>query len=468
MTTKRFNKKYKDREISNTIDPGATYSQESEEAILGLVLHRPEEALDEVRETLTQTDFFVPAHQEIFQAICDLQDRMMNIDTTIVHQLLVDRKMHEAVGSPNILSLFLSKAAFIYGYKTHLRLIKDKSLLRQLQLAMGDITVEIAMNAENSSELVDFANERMSEVGATRSSETEENHAKLALRTFAIIKKMHTDKNPNIGVLSQYPPVDRKITCFEKGNFILLGARPGVGKSAFAINMKDKMSYSKVNSSGDTEYPGHVTGFFGLEMTSEEVQKRSISSLSGISLKKIRESKCEEAELQKIEGISKQMAEFPGYFEEDPMITLAGIRSKSRKWVRKHKVEIIFVDYLQLINHHSERGSRAEAVAEMSRGLKCMAKELMIPVIALAQLNRDADEDKRPKLEHLRESGALEQDADVVLFLHPKEKAEDGVERQMLNYELIIAKQRNGPTGIIDLEYKPSIVRFFYPNEVKP
>ncbi len=457
-----------ERQRLSEVGPQSVYSPESEQSVLGMVLSRHNEILDEIRDMVEKQDFFVPAHAEIYQAMCDLSDRLMDVDMMTVHQLLVDRKLDQVVGSPGILAECLNKGGFIPHLQTHVRAIKGKSLVRQLQLAMADIGSQMAVRAENPDELIDYANQRMSDVGSTRVSQSEENAAQLADKTFFVLHKMNTEKNPELGIYTQYPGLDKTLGSFKKGELILLAARPGIGKSALAINMKDKMAYSRPRADGEIEYPGHKTGFFGLEMTSEQVQRRSLSSLSGIGMTKIQRARLEPNELAKIKAISQQMKEFNGWFEDNPMISLAGIKSKSRKWVRRHGVEIIFIDYLQLINHQSDSRKRNESVAEISRGLKCLAKELNIPIVALSQLNRDTDEDKRPNLSNLRESGALEQDSDVVLMLHPKEKQEEGDHKKLLNYELIIAKQRNGPTGVINLQYMPSIVRFFYPNETKP
>jgi len=451
------------------LSPSLLYSAEAEKAVLGCMLAQPAEVIDEATVTLLKEDFFVPAHQEIFGALREMHNSRQAIDVMTLHQYLTDRKMAEAVGSPGII------AELMVGFATHLnvgsyiRIVKDKSLLRSLQSACSTIVQDIGEMPDSVPAVLDRAESAIFQVtnqGLTNSTVSAREEIDRAL---TLIETFQTRKGHLQGLHTGFHKLDEMTAGWKAGEMIVLAARPGQGKTALALTFARHALDQRYDEASDAwKKPGHAVGMFSLEMTNEQLMLRLLASYGSESLQRIRQGDLDEHSLQKLRMVAADMREWPLYLDDSSFLTINQLRGKARRMKDRYGIELLIIDYLQLLRSESAQAkdNRQNEVAEISRGIKALAKELAIPIIILAQLNRRSEEAKaEPALHNLRESGAIEQDADVVMLLHrpDAEKDQDGNERQVgpiIPYSLNIAKQRNGPTDRLDILFHAPYTRF--------
>jgi replicative DNA helicase len=462
-------KKRRPAASADALAPTTLYSAEAEKAVLGCMMAQPNEVINDATETLSKADFFVPAHQEIFDALRDLYNNAQAIDVMTVHQYLTDKKMAEAVGSPGILGELL------VGYATHLnvgsyiRIVKDKSLLRCLQSACSTIVQDIADSPDAVSGVLDRAETEIFNVtnmGLTNSTTMAKDEIKSAI---TLIESFQNNKNLLKGIGTGFKRLDELTTGWQPGDMIVLAARPGQGKTALALTFARHALDQRYDEATDSwKKPGYGVGIFSLEMTNPQLMLRMLAAYGSESLQRIRQGKLDEHALQKLRMVAGDMAEWPLYLDDSSFLTITQLRGKARRMKQRWNIDLLIVDYLQLLRSESAQAkdNRQNEVSEISRGIKALAKELKIPIIILAQLNRRSEEAKaEPALHNLRESGAIEQDADMVLLLHrtEQEKDADGNDRPtdaILPYVLNIAKQRNGPTDRLDILFHSYYTRF--------
>lgn len=450
------------------IDPASIapflYSAEAEKAVLGSMLARPETVIDIASEKLGNTDFFVPAHREIFDALKHLHDNQHAIDITTVHQYFVDHKMAEAVGSPGILAELAAGLATHLNVESYIKIVKDKSLLRRLQDACANIVQNIGDTPASVSEVLDKAESEIFQVtnlGLTNSTVEARREIDRAL---SLIDGFRNRKGQLFGIPTGFHRLNELTTGWQKGDMVVLAARPGVGKTALALTFAKHAMLQRYDEKLDNWVkPGYGVGVFSLEMTNAQLMLRLLASYASESLQKIRKGDLDDDAMQKLRMIGEDMKEWPLYLDDSSYLTINQLRGKARRMKDRYNIDLLVIDYLQLLHSESDQAkdNRQNEVAEISRGIKSLAKELDIPIIVLAQLNRKSEEGKsEPALHNLRESGAIEQDADVVLMLH-KEEGEEGAEATPLKpYKLIIAKQRNGPTDKLDIIFNSQYTRF--------
>jgi replicative DNA helicase len=455
--------------ISEELSPTVLYSAEAEKAVLGCMMAQPGEVIDEVTEALSKEDFFVPAHQEIFAALREMHNEQQAIDVMTIHQWLTDRKMAEPVGSPGILAdLYVSFATHL-NVGSYVRIVKDKSLLRCLQLACSTIVQDIADMPDSVASVLDRAESSIFQVtnlGLTNSTVSAREEIEKAL---ILIEDFQSRKGRLHGLHTGFHKLDELTAGWKPGEMIVLAARPGQGKTALALTFARHALDQRYDEATDAwKKPGHPVGMFSLEMTNEQLMLRLLASYGSESLQRIRQGDLDEHSLQKLRMVGADMKEWPLYLDDSSFLTINQLRGKARRMKDRYKIELLVIDYLQLLRSESAQAkdNRQNEVAEISRGIKALAKELAIPIIILAQLNRRSEEAKaEPALHNLRESGAIEQDADVVLLLHrpDAEKDADGNERAagpVIPYTLNIAKQRNGPTDRLDILFHAPYTRF--------
>ena len=461
------------------LSPTVLYSAEAEKAVLGCMLAQPAEVIDEATDKLTKEDFFVPAHQEVFAALREMRNSQQAIDVMTIHQWLTDRKMAEAVGSPGIL------AELLVGFATHLNvgsyisIVKDKSLLRCLQSACSTIVQDIADMPDSVPDVLDRAESaifHVTNLGLTNSTVSAREEID---RAITLIESFQKRKGHLQGLQTGFHELDKATAGWKPGEMIVLAARPGQGKTALALTFARHALDKRYDEATDTwKKPGHAVGMFSLEMTNEQLMLRLLASAGTESLQSIRQGSLDDHALQKLRMIAEDMKEWPLYLDDSSFLTINQLRGKARRMKDRNKIELLVIDYLQLLRSESAQAkdNRQNEVAEISRGIKALAKELSIPIIILAQLNRRSEESKaEPALHNLRESGAIEQDADVVLLLHrlDSDKDEDGNERPLgpvIQYSLNIAKQRNGPTDRLNIQFNAPYARFDDPvrHETRP
>ncbi|WP_237394905.1 replicative DNA helicase [Methylacidimicrobium sp. AP8] len=443
--------------------PAALYSAEAERAVLGSLLVHPELVLNQAFETLSSDDFFVPAHRVLFDLLRSMDARHQAIDVLTVHQNLVDSNLAAQVGSPAILAELATSFSSHLNIGTYIQLVKDKSLLRHLHQACCSIVQRIVDEPQPTSAVLDHAEReifRVTNLSLTRSSVPVSIELRRALE---LVDSFHRRKGKLFGIPTGFYELDMLTTGWQKGDMVVLAARPGVGKTALGLTFARQAIRQRYDVEKDAwVQPGHAVGFFSLEMTNPQIMLRLLASVASESLQKIRRGELDDSALEKLRRISADAQEWPLYLDDSSGLTIHQLRAKARRMKDQYKIELLIVDYLQLLRSDSPqaRENRQVEIAEISRGLKALAKELDIPVIVLAQLNRRVEEGKaEPALHHLRESGAIEQDADVVLLLH-RPDSEEEVSPAEIPYTLHVAKQRNGPTDKIDIRFNALYTRF--------
>jgi replicative DNA helicase len=445
------------------------YSEEAEKAVLGCMLAQPNEVINDATETLSKDDFYHPGHKEIFDALRELYNSSQAIDVMTVHQYLTDRKMAEAVGSPGILGELLVGFATHLNVGSYIRIVKDKSLLRCLQSACSTIVQQIADQPGSVGAVLDHAESeifKVTNMGLTNSTQTAQDEIRAAIE---LIENFQKNKNRLKGIGTGFKKLDELTTGWQPGDMVVLAARPGQGKTALALTFARRALEQRYDEATDSwKKPGYGVGIFSLEMTNAQLMLRLLAATCSESLQRIRQGQLDDHAMQKLRLGAGDMAEWPLYLDDSSFLTIHQLRGKARRMKQRWNIDLLIVDYLQLLRSDSDQAkdNRQNEVAEISRGIKALAKELKIPIIILAQLNRRSEEAKaEPALHNLRESGAIEQDADMVLLLHrvEQEKDADGNERPydaVMPYVLNIAKQRNGPTDRVDIQFQAQYTRF--------
>ncbi|HEY8966322.1 MAG TPA: replicative DNA helicase [Candidatus Methylacidiphilales bacterium] len=440
------------------------YSAEAERAVLGAMLTHPDTVIYQVMEKLVTQDFFVPAHQAVFDAMKEMNLRQHNIDMTTVHLHLVDRKLDEMVGSPGSLAEMVTSLVSHLNVGTYIQTVKEKSLLRHLQQACITIVQDIADQPHAVEGILDRAETevfKVTDMGLTQSTVPAREELAKALE---MIERFRARQGKLNGIPTGFSQLNQMTTGWQPGDMVVLAARPGVGKTALALTFAKHAMAERYDEKRDAWVkPGYAVGMFSLEMTNAQLMLRLMASAAGEDLKRIRTGELDDFSMTKLRHISEDMKTWPLYLDDSSHLTINQLRGKARRMKQRYDIDLLIIDYLQLLHSESAQAkdNRQNEVSEISRGIKALAKDLSIPIIVLAQLNRRAEEAKaEPALHNLRESGAIEQDADMVLMLHRKEQEEDAPPSATREYSLIIAKQRSGPTGKLDIRFNPGFTRF--------
>ena len=428
-------------------------SLELEEAVLGGMLI-DKRGVDEVIDILSEEVFYAPAHQKIYAAIDKLFKDAKAIDIlTVREQLLEDGTLKEIGGTDYLIGL-TQKVSSSANIQEYARYIKGKYIKRRL-IKMSNEVIEDAYNDEVvARNLLDEAEGKLFSIsqGNTRTSESAHD---LVLQAIKKIEELHNRKEEFSGVPSGFTQIDELTAGWQSTDLIIVAARPAMGKTAFTLSMARNIAV-------DSKIP---VAFFSLEMSSIQLITRLISSETGISSDKLRTGKLTEEDFERLTHKTQSLFEAPLYIDDTPSLSIFDLRAKARKMVSQHHVKIIFIDYLQLMTANASGkgvGNREQEISTISRNLKALAKELDLPIIALSQLSRNVESrlgHKRPQLSDLRESGAIEQDADIVTFLYRPEYYkldtwDDPDASSTANQaEFIVAKHRNGGLDNIRLQF---------------
>jgi replicative DNA helicase len=434
------------------------HDDELERAALGSLL-ADDDAIDAARQNhLRQDDFYSRAHQKIFETISELDNHNLKPDIqTVIQELKQNGKLDEAGGAAYVASLtsIVPSSANIEYY---IQSVLGHSLRRSLLRVASEIGVAAYDESRESHEILDKVEESIYKLRDERQAFPYKKLNEVLLPTFDKIEEVYKTKKALTGIPTGFERLDEMTTGFQPADFIIIGARPSVGKTALALNMAAHICFrSKI-----------PIAFFSLEMTDMSLAQRLISSSAQVDGNKMRSGHMTSDDFRRIRDTLGVFYNAPFYIAEIPDKELNQLRSQARKLRSKEGVQIIFVDYIGLIIHENSKLPRHEQIGEISRSLKGLARELDIPIVALCQLNRDMEKTghgQQPTLANLRDSGSIEQDADLVMFLHRKPPKKGGEEEPITNIEgipteLIIAKQRNGPVGIIDLMLNAKYTRF--------
>ena len=429
---------------------------DAEKSLLGAIL-LSEKTFPDIVAQLKPTDFYDPRHGQIFQAMSNLYDKNRPIDLLTLTAELKNSKALKAVGgSPYLtdLTTFVPTAAHAKAYAD---IVEQASLRRRLIKAGTEIAEKAYQDGSNITELIGNAEKDLYSVSDESTKSTYTSIDELLPEAFDRIENLHNNKGGVRGLKTGFRDLDKLTAGLQKGDLIILGARPAMGKTTLGQNIAvNAATYNK----------GAGVLFFSVEMASAEIIDRIISSISGIENWKIRTGNISDADFSKIGDALSEMNELPLYIDDTSSLNVLELRNRARRAIHEHpEISLIVIDYLQLLQGTDRyAGNRVQEVTEISRGLKTLARELSVPVIALAQLSRNVTgrEDPRPVLSDLRESGSIEQDADLVMFLHRPDyyhQNDDDYEKTNIA-ELIIAKHRHGATAKINLYSKLDINLF--------
>ena len=406
--------------------------------------------------TIVQTkDFYEERHRIIFEAMMNLYDSHRGIDLlTLTAELKTQKKLKDVGGAPYLTELSTFVPTVVHA-KSYAEIVEKAATRRRLISAGTEIINKAYEDDADVKTLVGAAEKELFEVSdkVVKSDYVAMNE--LLADAFDRIEELQKNKGALRGLKTGFRDLDKKTAGFQKGDLVIIGARPAMGKTTFAQNLT--YNIASMNKKGVL--------FFSMEMAANEIVDRMISDVSGVDNWKMRTGNLSEEEFNKIGDALAEMDELPIYIDDTSSMTIMDLRNKARRAMHDHDIGIVIVDYLQLIQGSDRyKGNRVQEVTEISRGLKILARELEIPVIALAQLSRNVTgrDDPRPVLSDLRESGSIEQDADLVMFLHRPDyyrQNDDNYEETHIT-ELLIAKHRHGAIGKIELYFHPELLRF--------
>lgn len=426
------------------------HNVEAEQSVLGAAFIS-KYALQRMSEELTREAFYVDAHMKIFDTLMELSNSNIPVDITTATEKLSTKKQLSQIGNVDYLLEVVNSVPTAANVDYYIDIVKEKAIQRSLI----DVATNIATNSYSSdmsvNELLDDSERKILGVVKKRKTNEFRKIQEVLSKTQADLEKLAENKSDITGVASGFGDIDKITSGFHGGEFIILAARPGMGKTAFVLNIATSVATTSKKT----------VAIFNLEMSGEQLAVRMISSLGQIPGNKLRTGHLEHNDWKRVNEAISQLADTNIYIDDTPGVTIGDIRAKCRRLAMSPVgLEIVIIDYLQLISstgsHYS--GNRQQEVSEISRLLKTMAMELNVPVIAAAQLSRAVEgrEDKRPLMSDLRESGSIEQDADMVAFLYRDDYYNKEARKEGFNSEseFIIGKNRNGPTDTVDLLFK--------------
>jgi len=424
------------------------HSREAEESVLGAVL-LSEDAVNEVMDHIHPEDFYVPAHQAVFEAIRELFDSSQAIDVVTVSESLRRRGELEKIGGVQYLTRLVDIVPSTSNINYYAGIVEEHAKRREL-IRAGAAVTELAFDIDDEiAAVLDRAEQAVLGVAEKRASQTLLEVGPLFQDVLEHMEMLEEKGSEVTGLETGFVDLDRKLAGLQPANLVIIAGRPSMGKSSAALNIATNAASA-----------GHPVAIFSLEMSKEEIVQRILSSVGKVDSMKLRSGQLGPL-WQRVVDAAGRMYKTPIYIDDSPVVTVTDIRAKCRRLKRKKGLALVVVDYLQLMEAHGNE-NRQQEIASISRNLKNLARELEVPVIAVSQLNRSLEsrEDKRPRLSDLRESGSIEQDADVVMFVyrheyyHPEDQEKKGIA------EIIIAKHRAGSTGPVEMTFQPEFTRF--------
>ena len=452
------------------------HSQEAEEGLLGSCLIDPgQDIVSSCLEVGLKPDsFYQPAHRVVFQVISDLYNDNKAVDEVTVldalnsrsvgsvdwlkrQQRLTDPKtpLMQLVGGPTILTRLTNRIESIANAQYWLEIVRQKWLLRRLIDTATHVAEEAYVNQDQLEHFIGDVEERILSINEDNAVDSAEKFNFSIDKAANLINNILAGKTDD-GVLTGYTDIDKMTFGLHAGQMVVLAARPSMGKTSLGMNIAE-------NASMPRNGEGKGILVFSLEMPSEQLAMRMLCGRAKVSMRRVRDRMLSQDQQKQLAREVAVLRDAPIWVDDSSGLNILQLRAKARRIRKQHKVDLIVIDYLQLISGTDARVPREQQISEISRGIKAMAKELDVPVLVLSQLNRSSEkENRQPRISDLRESGSIEQDADVVFLLAPRQNAEDNasVPQASRERELIIAKQRNGPTGSVPLTFIPDFTRF--------
>ena len=428
-------------------------SIEAEMSILGGILI-DNEAINRALEIITPDDFYRETHRKIMRAMIELNTRNEPCDLITLTSILKKKGELEEAGGGAYLATLVDYVPMAANIAYYCKIVKEKGITRKLISAATEIVSQGFEDQVDVEELLDNAQKVIFEISENKLRPAFYPVGAILKDTIKNIEKLYEKKEHVTGVPTGFVDLDEMTAGFQRGDLIIVAGRPSMGKTAFALNISQ-------NAAIHAEQP-HAVAVFSLEMSKEQLVTRLLCSEARIDAGRLRTGHLIESDWEKLARGAGKLHESKIFIDDTPAISVLEMRAKCRRMKAEHNIQMIMVDYLQLMRGSSNPESRQQEISEISRSLKALAKELDVPVIALSQLNRGLESrtDKRPMMSDLRESGAIEQDADVIMFVYRGEVYDKENEELKGKAEIIIGKQRNGPIGIVDLAFRGEYTRF--------
>lgn len=425
---------------------------EAEQSVIGAILI-DNDALPKALEILDSEDFYKLSHRKIFNAMTELFDRNEPIDLITLTDFLKKKDEIEAIGGVSYLSSLIHMLPTAANIKYHANIVREKALVRGLLRSANEIAGKVYEDNLDAEDLVDYAEKSIFEISDKRIKVSFVTLKEVIKDSFEMIEHLYDKKETVTGVPSGFRDLDDLTTGFQKGDLIIIGGRPSMGKTAFTLNIAQHVGV-------ELREP---VAIFSLEMAKEQLALRMLCSEAMVNSNSIRKGFIKKEDWHKLTSAASNLTGAPIFIDDSSAITVLELRAKARRLKMEHGLSLVIVDYLQLMRGKGSFERREQEISDISRSLKALAKELSVPVIAVSQLNRSVESRRPPKpmLADLRESGAIEQDADVILFLYRDEVYNKDNPANKGKAEVDIAKQRNGPAGVnIHLTYISSCTRF--------
>ncbi|KRE89797.1 replicative DNA helicase [Paenibacillus sp. Soil766] len=425
---------------------------EAEQAVIGAILIHGD-ALITAMERITSDDFYRGSHQRIFEAIVELAEAQEPIDLITLTALLQNKQQLEEIGGVTYLSELANSVPTAANIDYYAAIVEEKSMLRRLIRTATQIVSDGYANEDNVGMMLSDAEKKILEISQRRSSTGFVVIRDVLMEVFEKVEQLYSNKGGSTGIPSGFIDLDKMTSGFQRSDLIILAARPSVGKTAFALNVAQNVGVRAKET----------VAIFSLEMGAAQLVQRMVCAEANVDANRMRTGNLEGDDWEKLTMAIGALSEANVYIDDTPTITVADIRAKCRRLQQEKGLGMILIDYLQLIAGRGGKGgdNRQQEVSEISRTLKQIARELNVPVIALSQLSRGVEQrqDKRPMMSDLRESGSIEQDADIVAFLYRDDYYDKESEKKNI-IEIIIAKQRNGPVGTVELAFLKQFNKF--------
>ncbi|UKS25991.1 replicative DNA helicase [Paenibacillus sp. HWE-109] len=423
---------------------------EAEQAVLGAILINGD-ALITAMERISSDDFYRGTHQRIFEAIVELAEDQEPVDLITLTALLQNKQQLEEIGGVTYLSELANAVPTAANIDYYAAIVEEKSMLRRLIRTATQIVSNGYANEDDVGSMLSEAESKILEISQRRSSSGFVVIRDVLMEVFEKVEQLYSNKGGSTGIPSGFIDLDKMTSGFQRSDLVILAARPSVGKTAFALNVAQNVGVRAKET----------VAIFSLEMGAAQLVQRMICAEANVDANRMRTGYLEGDDWEKLTMAIGALSEANIYIDDSPSITVADIRAKCRRLQQEKGLGMILIDYLQLIAGRGKGDNRQQEVSEISRTLKQIARELNVPVIALSQLSRGVEQrqDKRPMMSDLRESGSIEQDADIVAFLYRDDYYDKESEKKNI-IEIIIAKQRNGPVGTVELAFLKQFNKF--------
>jgi len=436
---------------SQSLERALPHNIDAEKAVLGAILVNNENYY-RVLENLKPEDFYLNAHRVIYGKMVDLIEKSKAIDLVTIQDELDRSSQLEAAGGIMYLASLLDGIPHLVNVDHYIEFIREKSLLRQMVNAANKMMAECFDQAQPAEHILDRAEQSLFNLSEKRIRSGFVSVKEMELPATRLLEKLYTEREMITGIATGFRDIDRLTSGLQPGDLVILAARPSMGKTALCLNIAQHVAL----------YKNLSVGMFSLEMSKEQLLMRMLCSEARVDAHKVRTGYLGKDDFRKLIDALGRTTQAPMYIDDSSTLTVMEMRAKCRRLKAERGLNVIIVDYLQLMSGYGRVENRTQEISGISRGLKALAKELNVPVIGLSQLSRAPEQrqgDHKPQLSDLRESGSIEQDADLVMFIYREEVYKPSDENAGLA-DLIIAKQRNGPTGVVKLAFLREFTRF--------